>query len=198
MKDKYNPIQKRAFSFIILMGVVSLFSDMTYEGARSLTGPFLGLLGASAFAVGLVSGLGEFVGYGLRLVTGFIADKTKSYWLLTILGYGLNLLAVPLLALAGNWPVAAALIVTERLGKAVRKPPRDAMMSHAASQVGVGYGFALEEFLDQLGAILGPLFLALVIYFNKSSGQLAAYRCAFAFLLIPAYNRHDCSFHQPD
>ncbi len=186
MNDKYNALQRQALSFIILMGVVSLFSDMTYEGARSLTGPYLGLLGASAFVVGLVSGLGEFIGYALRLLTGIIADKTKNYWLLTIIGYALNLLAVPLLALTGNWPLAAALIVAERLGKAIRKPARDAMMSHAASQVGVGYGFALEEFLDQLGAILGPLFLALVIYLNRGAGQLTSYRRAFAFLLIPA------------
>ncbi|HAR36777.1 MAG TPA: MFS transporter, partial [Acidobacteria bacterium] len=103
MKDSetgYN-LRRQALNFIVLMGLVSLFSDMTYEGARSLTGPYLGLLGASAFVVGLVAGLGEFIGYGLRLATGLLADRTRNYWLLTFLGYGLNLLAVPLLALAG-------------------------------------------------------------------------------------------------
>lgn len=182
----FNQVQKNAFLFIILMGVVSLFSDMTYEGARSLTGPYLGLLGASAFVVGLVAGLGEFIGYALRLVSGVIADKTRSYWLLTFIGYGLNLFTVPLLALTGRWELAALLIVFERMGKAIRKPARDAMMSHAAKQVGAGFGFAVEEFLDQLGAMLGPLFLALIISLNAGLGNLDSYRRGFAFLLIPA------------
>lgn len=179
-------LKKQALSFIILMGLVSLFSDMTYEGARSLTGPYLGLLGASAFAVGLVAGLGEFIGYGLRLATGLLADRTRNYWLLTFIGYGLNLLAVPLLALTGRWELAAMLIVAERMGKAIRKPARDAMMSYAARQVGTGYGFALEEFLDQLGAMLGPLFLALIVFLNRGLGTVNSYRRGFAFLLLPA------------
>lgn len=178
--------QRSAFQFIILMGLVSLFSDMTYEGARSLTGPYLGLLGASAFAVGLVAGLGEFIGYALRLLTGIMADKTGHYWLLTFIGYGLNLFAIPLLALTGRWELAAALIILERLGKAIRKPARDAMMSHAAKRVGPGFGFALEEFLDQIGAMLGPLFLAFIVYLSKGLGDLGSYRRGFAFLFIPA------------
>ncbi|MCX7975275.1 MAG: MFS transporter [Candidatus Aminicenantes bacterium] len=178
--------KKGAFQFIVLMGLVSLFSDMTYEGARSLTGPYLGLLGASAFVVGLVAGLGEFIGYALRLATGVVADRTRNYWLLAFIGYGLNLLAVPLLALAGRWEIAALLIIAERIGKAIRKPARDAMMSYAVRQVGPGYGFAIEEFLDQIGAMLGPLLLALIVYLNKGLGNLGSYRRGFAFLLWPA------------
>lgn len=185
-QEKGTGLHRQALNFIVVMGLVSLFSDMTYEGARSLTGPYLGLLGASAFVVGLVAGLGEFIGYGLRLATGLLADRTRNYWLLTFLGYGLNLLAVPLLALAGRWEIAALLIIAERMGKAIRKPARDAMMSYAARQVGTGYGFALEEFLDQLGAMMGPLFLALIIYLNQGLGNLASYRRGFAFLLLPA------------
>jgi len=185
-EEKTNQFQKQALTFIVMMGLVSLFSDMTYEGARSLVGPYLGLLGASAFVVGLVAGLGEFIGYGLRLLTGFVADKTRNYWLLTFLGYGLNLFAVPLLALTGRWELAAILIVTERMGKAIRKPARDAMVSYAARQIGTGYGFALEEFLDQIGAMLGPLFLALIVFLNKGLSTVDSYRRGFAFLLIPA------------
>ncbi len=177
---------KRAFQFIVLMGLVSLFSDMTYEGARSLTGPYLGLLGASAFVVGLIAGLGEFIGYALRLGTGVMADRTRNYWLFAFIGYGLNLLAVPLLALTGRWELAALLILAERMGKAIRKPARDAMMSYAARQVGAGYGFAVEEFLDQIGAMLGPLFLALIIYLNKGLSNLESYRRGFASLFLPA------------
>lgn len=185
-KDKNNQLTKRALQFIVLMGIVSLFSDMTYEGARSLTGPYLGLLGASAFVVGLISGLGEFIGYALRLLTGILADRTRNYWLLTFAGYGINLLAVPLLALAGRWELAAGLILAERIGKAIRKPARDTMVSYAARQVGTGFGFAVEELLDQIGAMLGPLFLSLVILLNKNLSPVSSYRRGFAFLLLPA------------
>src|SRR5450830_1308752 len=68
-----------ALRFVVFLGVVSLFADMTYEGARSVTGPFLAILGASGAAVGIVAGFGELVGYGLRLVSGFIADRTRRY-----------------------------------------------------------------------------------------------------------------------
>ncbi|MGH6852422.1 MAG: MFS transporter, partial [Methylocella sp.] len=141
-----------AIRFIVLLGVVSLFADMTYEGARSVTGPYLGVLGASAAIVGVVAGFGEFLGYALRLVSGYLSDRTGGYWLITIIGYGVNLLAVPLLALTGRWELAVLLIVGERAGKAIRTPARDAMLSHAGSQTGLGWSFGLHGALDQTGA----------------------------------------------
>src|SRR5712691_375411 len=98
-----------ALRFIILIGVVSLFADMTYEGARSITGPYLGVLGASATVVGIVAGFGELIGFAIRLLSGWLGDRTQRYWAITIAGYGINLLAVPLLALAGTWEIAAVL-----------------------------------------------------------------------------------------
>ena len=169
-----------AWKFIILVGVVSLFSDMTYEGARSITGPFLGMLNASATVVGIVAGLGEFIGYALRLVSGYLTDRLGRYWSITFVGYALNLFVVPLLALAGNWEFAALLILMERMGKAIRTPARDAMLSHATTEVGRGWGFGFHEAMDQIGAMLGPLIVAAVLYFN------GGYRAGFAYLLIPA------------
>lgn len=166
--------------FIVLLGVVSLLADITYEGARSSTGPFLAVLGASAATVGFTAGLGELLGFGVRLLFGIIADRTGRYWLLTILGYAVNMLAVPLLALAGAWPVAVALMIAERLGKGMRTPARDAMLSQATSQVGRGWGFALHEALDQTGAVMGPLLMAAAV---QARGD---YRIGFALLLIPA------------
>lgn len=171
----------RALKFVVLLGVVSLFADMTYEGARSAVGPFLGLLGASAFAIGLVSGGGELVGYTLRLWSGRLADRTQRYWAITFAGYGLNLLAVPLLALAGNWQMAAVLVVLERAGKALRTPARDAMLSYATKTTGRGWGFGLHEALDQTGATIGPLVLTVVI-----AQHAADYRRGFLALLVPA------------
>lgn len=169
-----------ALRLVILLGVVSLFADATYEGARSITGPFLAVLGASATAVGVVAGLGELIAYGLRLVSGYISDRTGRYWTITLLGYAVNLGAVPLLALAGRWETAAALIITERVGKAIRTPARDAMLSHATSTIGRGWGFGLHEAMDQIGAVLGPLSVAAVLLIR------GRYQTGFAILGIPA------------
>jgi MFS family permease len=168
-------------TFVVLIGLVSLFADMTYEGSRSITGPFLGTLGATGAIVGLVAGGGELLGYLLRLFTGVLADKTQRYWAITIAGYAINLLAVPALALAGNWPVAAGLIILERAGKALRTPARDAMLSYAAKDMGgAGWAFGLHEALDSTGAVLGPLIAALVLFLH------GGYRHAFGWLLLPA------------
>jgi MFS family permease len=172
--------KKAAIRLVILLGIVSLLADMTYEGARSITGPYLALLGASATAVGFVAGFGELVGYGLRLVSGYLSDRTGRYWAFTLAGYGLNLLAVPLLALAGRWEVAAALIIAERAGKALRTPARDAILSHATKEMGHGWGFGLHEAMDQIGAMLGPLIVAVVLVLRGS------YEAGFAVLLLPA------------
>ncbi len=173
-------MKSAAWRFIVLLGVISLFSDITYEGARSISGPFLGELKASALVVGVVAGLGEFLGYTLRLASGYLADRLGRYWPIVFAGYSLNLLAVPLLALAGNWEIAAVLLVAERMGKAIRTPARDAMLSHAVSAVGRGWGFGFHEAMDQIGAVTGPLIVAAVLYFQGS------YRQGFAVLLLPA------------
>ncbi len=172
--------KKRALRFVIMIGFVSLFADITYEGARSITGPYLALLGASATAVGFVAGFGELIGYGLRLVSGYISDKTGRYWTMTLIGYATNLIAVPLLAFAGRWEIAAGLIVVERVGKAIRAPSRDAILSHATKTIGQGFGFGLHEAMDQIGALLGPMILAAVLYFK------GGYKTGFLILFIPA------------
>ncbi len=153
---------------------------MTYEGARSAAGQFLAILGASGTVVGLVAGFGELVGYALRLASGFISDRTGRYWAITLIGYVMNLLAVPLLALAGRWEIAALLLIIERMGRAVRTPARDAMLSHAVTGIGRGWGFGLHEAMDQIGAVAGPLIVAAVLAFKHS------YRAGFGVLLVPA------------
>lgn len=172
--------KKTALKFVLLLSVVSLFADMTYEGARSITGPYLAILGANAAVVGFVAGFGEFAGYALRIVSGYLADRTGKYWTITIIGYACNLLAVPLLALAGHWWIAAVLIVLERTGRAIRVPPRDAMLSHAGQKMGMGWVFGLHEAIDQIGAMLGPLVVAFVLYIK------GGYKESFAILLVPA------------
>jgi len=177
-----------AMTFIVLFGIVSLLSDMTHEGASSILGVYLSLMGASAAAIGFVSGLGEFVGYSLRFAFGVLADKTKKYWPLTILGYAVDVLAVPALALVreDGWIWACGLIILERAGKAIKKPAKNTIVSFAASQEGVGRGFAIQELLDQIGAFLGPVLLYVVMLFKTGDAAFGVYRFCFAILLIPA------------
>jgi MFS family permease len=177
--------KKTAFQVIMLFGLVSLFGDMVYEGARSVNGPYLKTLGANAAIVGLVAGVAEFMGYVVRLASGYFADKTRAYWLFTFLGYGL-LIVVPLLSLAGIWQVALIFIILERLGKALRSPARDTILSQATKQVGTGFGFAIAEALDQVGAVVGPLiFTVLFILLGKGDKGLADYQKGYALLWIP-------------
>ncbi len=179
-----RPAKSRAWRFVVLLGVVSLFADMTYEGARSIAGPFLAMLGASGAAVGLVAGFGEMVGYALRLASGYLVDRTRQYWGIAIIGYTVNLMAVPALALAGSFEVAALLLIAERTGKALRNPARDVMLSHAASQVGRGFGFGLHEALDQVGAILGPLGASAVLAWRGDLREAFAWLGVFAALAL--------------
>jgi len=190
-KEKIKLLSSRsALGFIILLGIVSLFADMTYEGGRSLIGQYLKILGASAAAVGIAAGAGEFLGYALRLVSGIFSDKTQKYWTITIVGYVINLFALPSLALVGQWEIAIGLIFAERIGKAIRKPARDAMLSYATSQTGRGFGFGLHEAMDQIGAFLGPTILSLILLIKsqaqKAGDNIEGYKTAFLVLLIPA------------
>lgn len=172
--------KQSALKFIVALGLVSLFCDFTHEGARSIAGPFLSTLGASGFVVGVVAGFGELVGYVLRLGTGYLSDKTGKYWGFMAVGYVLNVVAPPLLAVAGTWELAAFLMIAERTGKAIRNPARDTILSGAAKEIGVGWGFGLHEAMDSTGALLGPLAVAAVLYFHGS------YRTAFLALVVPA------------
>lgn len=178
--DSTALIRRSCYLFVILMGIVSLFADICYEGARSIAGPFFASLGASGAIVGIVSGTGELLGYALRYFSGLLSDRMKNYWILTIFGYAINVLAVPLLAFAQSWQMASALYITERIGRAIRTPPRDVMLSYAGEQIGRGLGFGIHKALDQVGALLGPLMIAAILFFQGS------YRVGFAVMIVPA------------
>jgi MFS family permease len=173
--------RRTATRFVVTVGLVSLFADMTYESARSINGPYLEILGASATTVGWAAGLGELLGYGLRFISGYFSDKTGKYWTITLIGYTINLLSVPLLALAGHWQLAILLIIGERVGKAIRVPPRDAMLSYGTREMGRGWGYGLHEALDQTGATVGPLLVSAVLLYRHHS-----YVTAYGWLVIPA------------
>jgi MFS family permease len=162
------------------MGIVNLFGDTTYEGGAAINGQFLGSLGASAAAISIVAGAGEFLGYALRSVVGWTADKTGKYWPITIVGFGINLFAVPAMALAGNWRVAGLLILAERTGRAIRKPTVEAMLSYSTGELGTGWVYALNTALDETGATIGPFLIAFAMY------RHASYRKAYSLLLISA------------
>ena len=170
----------RAVRFVLTVGIMSFFADFTYESSRAIVGPYFALLGASATAVAVITGFGELLGYGFRLVSGKLSDRTRQFWPITIFGYVIQMASVPLLALAPSWQLAGVLVVLERLGRATRNPPRDVMLSHAAKEMGYGWAFGVHEALDQLGALFGPLAIAVVLAVRHE------YRLAFALLAIPA------------
>jgi len=167
-----------AFHFVLTMGLVNLFADVTYEGGAAINGPYLKTLGARAAAVSIIAGAGEFLGYALRSISGYVSDKTGKYWSITFAGYVVNLLAVPAMALAGNWWLAAALVLAERIGRAMRKPTVEAMLSYTTGKLGKGWVYALNTALDETGATLGPLLIALVLWMHGS------FRTGYATLLI--------------
>lgn len=180
-----NNFKKKAFQLIILLGIISLLGDIIYEGARSVNGQYLNILGVNAAKVGFIVGFGELLGYLFRLFSGYFADRKKSYWFFTILGYGL-LISIPLIALTDTWQIVALLIILERIGKGVRTPARDTIASHAAKQIGTGYGFGIAEFLDQIGAIIGPLIFAFVFAgIAKSQNIVSTYQRGYSLFWVP-------------
>ncbi len=170
-----------ALGFIVCLGIVSLFADMTYEGAHSSIGPYLKNLGASPAQVAIIAGFGEMLGASLRFFSGRLASRTHAYWTITLLGYAMNVIAVPALAFAGNWQMAAALVIAERTGKALRGPARDVLLSEATQQVGHGFGFGLHSAMDQTGAVIGPVLMVFAV--AKSNGHFGP---AFLWLVVPA------------
>jgi len=170
---------KEAYLGILLLGTVSLLGDIVYEGSRGVVPDYLQFLGATALIVGLVGGLGDFLGYAIRLVSGFLADTTRAYWFFIILGYGL-VVSIPLLGLASGLEIAIILVMLERFGKAIRAPSRDTVLSIVSKDIGSGKAFGLHELLDQVGAVVGPLIVASLMFFSSND-----YRYTFSFLLVP-------------
>jgi MFS family permease len=167
-----------ASRFVLTMGVVNLFADMTYEGGASINGQFLGMLGAGAAAISIIAGSAEFLGYALRSLAGYVADKSGRYWTVTFIGYAINLLAVPAMALAGDWRVAAVFILLERIGRAIRKPTVEAMLSYTTAELGKGRVYSINTAMDEIGATIGPLVVAAILFLGGD------YRTCFALLLI--------------
>lgn len=180
LKKRFSP----AVTVIIIFGIISMLGDVIYETARSVNSQYLNLLGISAAKVGLVFGIGEFLGYFLRLVAGFLSDKSGKHWVFMFIGYG-TLLVVPVMGFTMNWNILIVLILMERIGKALRSPAKDTILSKVSEkQVGVGFAFGIQEALDQIGAFLGPLIFTMIFYFTGKSG-IIQYQSGYKFLIIP-------------
>jgi MFS family permease len=181
-KKRFTP----AVTVIILFGIISMLGDIVYEGARSANSQYFNLLAVSAAQVGLVFGIGEFLGYALRLIAGVLSDRSGKYWLFLFAGYGM-LLVVPLIGLTTEWNILVVLILMERIGKALRNPAKDTIVSGIAeNQVGIGFAFGLQEALDQVGAFVGPLLFTLVFFLSGASG-VTQYQMGYKLLLIPFF-----------
>lgn len=174
-----SPNRLSPLRFVLVFGVVSGLADFVYEGARSVIGPYLATLGASAALVGVVTGLGEAVALVFRLVTGRWSDRSGRHWALSVAGYAITIVSVPLLGAGGPLGLACVLVMAERFGKAVRTPARDTMLAEASVDLGRGRAFAFHEGLDQSGALLGPLLVAALLATHHG------YRSSFAVLAVP-------------
>ena len=178
----------RPWKFVLWLGVASMLADIAYEGARSITGPYLEALGVTATMVGAITGAGEAISLSGRLISGPLADKTRAYWKLMLGGYALTVISVPLMGLTSVVWIVAGLIIAERAGKALRRPAKDVMLSHATSAIGRGRGFAVHEALDQFGAVAGPLAVAAVFAvtgrYAPTFGMLAVPGIAVIVLLL--------------
>ncbi|WP_457125644.1 MFS transporter [Mycobacteroides abscessus] len=174
------PQRLSAWRFVTTFGVISMLADIVYEGARSITGPLLASLGASALVVGVVTGIGEAAALALRLVSGPLTDRTRKFWAWTISGYALTVVTVPFLGVSSVLWIAATLVIAERVGKAVRSPAKDTLLSHATAVTGRGKGFAVHEAMDQIGAITGPLLVAGMLALTHVN-----YLPTFAILALP-------------
>ena len=188
-KMNSKDLAKAAFLFILLMSIMSLFNDMTFEGANGALGAFESYLGAPTLAIAAVSGVGTLLGCALRMVSGYFTDKTKKYWAFTIVGYCIDVFSVPLLASVpdGGWQLAIVFVLTEKIGKAIKKPAKSSLMSFAAHEAGEGKSFAIAEALDQIGATIGPMILTLVYTAGSQLTQYQKYVVGFAVLGIPAF-----------
>jgi hypothetical protein len=155
------------------LDLISLFTKITYEGARSINGQYLGLLGMSGKNVGQVAGLVGLFGYSLQVLSGYLIDKTRKYWTVLIIGYLINLVSVPSLGFAGYWQLAFILVVIERIGKSIRTPAREAILSFGRTEMGRGLGFGLHKALDQIGGLVGPLLVTTLLLHRNHSFQSA-------------------------
>ncbi|MEM1514024.1 MAG: MFS transporter [Candidatus Thermoplasmatota archaeon] len=178
-----NSRKSLAIKLIIIFGIVSLFGDIIYEGSRGVVGPYLKILGANALIVGFIAGFGEFIGYLFRLFSGYFSDRTGAYWLFTFIGYTM-IAFIPMLSFANIWQIAGLFIIMERIGKALRSPARDTIISHLTKRVGSGLAFGLHELLDQVGAVAGPLIFAFA-FLNKENVLIIDYKLTFTFMWIP-------------
>ena len=185
MNEKDSDRRKAAQNGILLFGIVSLLGDIVYEGARGIVPSYLEYLGASAILVGLVGGLGDFLGYGLRLISGYLADSTRAYWIFIFLGYGL-IGAIPFLGIPLGVEMAILLVMAERIGKAFRSPSRDTVLSLISKDIGAGKAFGLHELVDQIGAIIGPLIMTVFIGITSNNFNFTFGLLAIPFLMLIA------------
>lgn len=180
----YTANTRRAYIAVILLGIVSLMGDVVYEGSRGLVPEYLAFLGASAFVIVFIGRLGEFLGYALRLVSGVLSDTTQAYWTFMLLGYGL-IISIPLLGFSHAWEVAIILVLLERLGKALRAPSRDAIISIVSRDLGgAGKAFGIHEFLDQIGAVLGPLLVTSIMFYSGGDYHITFHILFFPFFVL--------------
>jgi MFS family permease len=164
-----------------LLGWVSLATDAATEAVYPLLPFFLTrILGATAVSLGIVEGAAEAVNSVLKILSGRMADRSRSKRPLVLLGYGVSSLARPFIAVTQTWGQVFAVRVLDRVGKGVRGAPRDAMLAMWATPETRGKVYGFHRAMDHLGAVIGPLLASLFLLFYPGE-----YRTLFALTIIP-------------
>lgn len=155
-----KPGQRNVYS----LGLVSFFTDLSSEMVFGLLPLFLtGPLGASRTLLGLIEGVGEMLGYTVRMGSGALSDRMQKRKPLVILGYSLSAASKPFFGAAAGWADVFLVRALDRVGKGVRTAPRDALISESAPEAKVGRAFGIHRSMDQAGAIVGPA-IAFVLF----------------------------------
>ncbi|MGB3341752.1 MAG: MFS transporter [bacterium] len=148
---------------IFILGLVSLFTDLSSQMVYPLVPEFLISIGASKAIIGMIEGVAESTASLFRTIFGRLSDKLKKRKLFIFLGYGLSALSKPFLYLANVWTVVLGVRFSDRMGKAIRTPARDALISTSVDPSEKGKAFGLHRAMDRIGAIGGPILAMLVL-----------------------------------
>jgi MFS family permease len=183
MKDKDSPEKASGRKNVIALGFVSMFNDIASEMVYPIIPLFLtSFLGASAAIVGVIEGIAEGTASILKVISGWLSDKTRNRKGFVASGYFLSTISKILLALASSWIFVLFARFTDRFGKGVRTSARDALIADSTNAENRGKAFGLHRGLDTLGAVIGPLFAILLLnYFGTD------YSLIFIIAAIPAF-----------
>jgi len=189
--EKMSKTKRRLISGVstnvLVLGVVSLLTDMSSEMIYPILPLFLTAIGATGLVIGLIEGAAETTASLLKVASGWYSDKFDRRKPFVLGGYGASAAVKPALIVAAMpWQVLG-IRITERIGKGIRSAPRDALIADSTAPDRMGKAFGFHKAMDSTGAVIGPIIALIILAYAASMEQLAAYRLIFIFATLPAF-----------